>query len=228
MEALLSVSVLLRPLVDGPTRTLLCVDRAPSAWQLTDDSGRVVCAIATPDAIMLPHALTVDTLPRPRTELRIGAGGLHVANRSYRPHRWVTPPRPRLTDIRVAGSVAQQFAAHWSDRLGLGPGLTPYHDDVLCGVLVVLAATGVAPDLRASVAASDLEQRTTAPSAALIRLACDGWCITPVADHLQRLAAGVDDPQTRDRLLAVGHTSGHGLLAGMTTVLAVRPAEVAA
>jgi hypothetical protein len=228
VEVLLSASVLLRDLIDGPRHDLVAVDRARAAWQLAHPSGRVVCALATPEAITLPHALTVDALPRPDAELWIGAGGLHVGDRSYRAHRWVTPPRPRLTDIDVARSVIEHLAGHWDDRLGLGPGLTPYHDDVVCGALVVLAAAGRAPDLRTLIAGSDLERRTTAPSAALIRLACDGWCIAPVADHLRRLARGVDDPQTRERLLAVGHTSGRGLLAGMTTMLPVRPAEVAA
>jgi Protein of unknown function (DUF2877) len=219
VQALLSISALLGPLLEGPTRRLEAVDRSRTACQLADDAGRVVAALATAQAVALPHALIADALPDTHAPLSIGHGALRVGENSYRPARWWRPSRPVLAGVPVRASMVDDLTEHWPDQLGLGPGLTPYHDDVLCGALVVLAATATAPELRGNIAANDLERRTTATSAALIRLACDGWCISAVADHLSSVGRGFDNPLTRARLLAVGHSSGRGLLAGMTAML---------
>lgn len=107
------------------------------------------------------------------------------------------------------------------DRLGAGPGLTPYADDVLCGMLVALRAAGhhQAERWSAIVAAAALEQRTTATSAALVRLAADGWCIDPLADHLNAIATGCAVENSARALGRVGHSSGHGLLEGVAAVV---------
>ncbi len=219
MDALLCASTLTRALLDGPRRRLVVVDRAPAAWQLADETSRVVGCLVTTDAILLPHALLVDVLPSDPTRLSVGDGAFWVGDVCYRPGRWWSPARPTLAGRQVPRAAVAELAAHWSYELGLGPGLTPHADDVLCGALVVLAATRTGEDLRAMIAASALERRTTAASAALIRLACAGWCIPQVADFLRDVASGVEPSTSRVRLLEVGGTSGQGLLAGISTML---------
>jgi hypothetical protein len=106
--------------------------------------------------------------------------------------------------------------------LGRGPGLTPIGDDVLAAAMVCLHAVGspaVGP-LAAAVNAA-APDATTAVSAALLRHAARGECIPQLAELLDALAAGVADPATgplpraAGSLLAVGHSSGAGLLHGV-------------
>ena len=73
-----------------------------------------------------------------------------------------------------------------------------------------------------------IHRRTTAVSAALLRLATEGWCIDELAEHLTALATGTGAAQTARRLAGIGHSSGAGLLEGVRTVLAVDDLEVAA
>ena len=107
------------------------------------------------------------------------------------------------------------------DRLGAGPGLTPYADDVLCGMLVALRAAGhhQAERWSAIVAAAALEQRTTATSAALLRLAAGGWCIDQVADYLTAVASGCGVEAAARELRQVGDSSGRGLIEGITALV---------
>ena len=128
-------------------------------------------------------------------------------------------PRAALERL-AAGDPAAVFPL-----LGLGSGLTPVGDDVLCGALATLASTDqLPPDLRSTV----LELgpgRTTALSATLLGCAVRGEVLpefrrlvldleAPTAGGPQgRLAAAVAD------LLRVGHTSGAGLLLGATLAL---------
>ena len=89
----------------------------------------------------------------------------------------------------------------------------------MCGALVLLRASRTS-DSPTSVArrllALDLERRTTATSAALLRLAAEGYCIDALADYLARLATDPRDTAVgRAALLSVGHSSGRGLLEGV-------------
>ena len=66
----------------------------------------------------------------------------------------------------------------------------------------------------------DLERRTTATSAALLRYAAEGWCIDPLASYLSHLATGVGQTeQVEQALLDVGHSSGAGLLEGVRLLM---------
>jgi hypothetical protein len=113
--------------------------------------------------------------------------------------------------------------------LGRGGGLTPYGDDILCGALVALRAAGApaASLLSQRLTAARLEQRTTAVSAALLRLAADGWCIDQLAAYLHAQAAGVEISAARAALLEVGGSSGRGLLQGVHLVYDVSAAAAA-
>lgn len=105
--------------------------------------------------------------------------------------------------------------------LGNGSGLTPFGDDVVCGMLATLLACEApcATPLRDRV----LElapQRTTSLSATLLRRAAEGD-VLPVFAHV--VTALLDHPAqvpTRvARLRAVGHTSGAGMLLGLHLAL---------
>ena len=98
-------------------------------------------------------------------------------------------PRPPYAGSRPHGRTARSRT-----------GLTPYADDVICGALVTLRATGhpAWPRLAQDIAGADLERATTATSAALLRTACEGWCIDELADLLRCLARGEDPTSARD------------------------------
>ncbi len=101
--------------------------------------------------------------------------------------------------------------------VGLGLGLTPAGDDVLCGLLVGLHATGRAPTAAAISAAIDL-RATSRLSADLLRLAGDGHaCLEVLAllAAMHRAGAPGNTDRATDRLLAIGHTSGADLATGL-------------
>lgn len=108
--------------------------------------------------------------------------------------------------------------------VGLGPGLTPAGDDVLCGLLLGLRATG---DEQARAAlereVTPLLGRTTALSATLLRHAAAGYAVPPLVALLGAWHAGADEQRQAAlaaEVAAVGHTSGAALLLGLATVLA--------
>ena len=105
--------------------------------------------------------------------------------------------------------------------LGLGPGLTPYGDDVLAGRLLAAAAWGSRRDLAAlsDEVLAAAPGRTSPVSLACLREAAAGRCVPEAArvvdavSGFRRGPAAVDDALTA--LLHVGHTSGHGLAVGL-------------
>ncbi|GGL29830.1 DUF2877 domain-containing protein [Phycicoccus endophyticus] len=107
--------------------------------------------------------------------------------------------------------------------VGRGPGLTPSGDDALAGGLLVRRARG------AALAAGDpllhaVRGRlgaTTAVSASLLAAAGGGWA-TPEAVRLVDAAARADLDAVEAALpavLALGHTSGRDLVAGVAAAL---------
>jgi Protein of unknown function (DUF2877) len=115
---------------------------------------------------------------------------------------------------------AMQFAAV-AGLLGRGPGLTPSGDDVVAGFLLGARAFGRATG--AAVAAVDqlAASATTALSAQLLRHAVRGECVAQVAALATALIGGRAPGDAVDQLLAVGHTSGAALAAGLLTAAAV-------
>ncbi len=120
-------------------------------------------------------------------------------------------PMPSAWDLPVDGRLT---AAHLDRLLGRGPGLTPLGDDVLAGWLATRAALGQ-PDLALSGAVRRRLGATTLLSATLLDCALHG-------EVLPQLGAWLADPTdtTTEALLAVGATSGAGLLAGADLALA--------
>jgi hypothetical protein len=134
--------------------------------------------------------------------------------------------RPRVERLRTwvaARPSASAGAPPPVDLLGLGPGLTPSGDDLLCGMLVALHAVGqadMAHELYAEIAKA-APSATSPISGAFLRaagegLGCEALHATIAAvleGQIEALAGGVE------ALGRVGHTSGWDALAGALLVL---------
>ena len=135
--------------------------------------------------------------------------------------RTATPPAAVVGF--VASSAPDGLTPDAVDRLvGLGEGLTPLGDDVLSGWLATQRAAGVpTPEVDAAVRAG--LGRTTLLSATLLECALAGEALPEVGAWIDAL--GTDDlPGRTAALLAVGGSSGAGLLAGALLALGVLPA----
>ncbi|MEX2503242.1 MAG: DUF2877 domain-containing protein [Egicoccus sp.] len=135
-------------------------------------------------------------------------------------------PLGRLRTALATGDAAGA-TGHVEGLLGLGPGLTPSGDDLLCGLLSAISLLGPA------VGAADVDARivaartvgevvavratstTTAISAALLAHAARGEVSDVAADVLHALAGRQPLAPAVRALLAVGATSGRDLTAGL-------------
>lgn len=102
--------------------------------------------------------------------------------------------------------------------LGMGPGLTPSGDDLICGVLIALSALGrgeVGGKLALAVD-SEAPRRTTSLSGAFLRAAGDGQGSEVLHETIAAMIRGDGGklPLLVRRLGEVGHTSGWDALAG--------------
>lgn len=122
-----------------------------------------------------------------------------------------TIPMTSGLDLPADGRLT---AAHLDRLLGRGPGLTPLGDDVLAGWFATRAALG-RPDAGLAGAVRRRLGVTTLLSATLIDCALRGEVLPQLADWLANPGA-----DTRAALLAVGATSGAGLLTGASLALA--------
>lgn len=212
-------------LIDGPRRPLRILHQGRLAWQLADAGGEVVCCVTFPGALRLPHALAVDAPLDPTSPLELGAGAMVCGDTRLAVTRWWQPPQPRWPGLRacIHEPAARDAVGSWRERLGHGCGLTPYADDVLLGSLVTLIAARHPLSARwsAEIHAAPLEELTTAASAGLLRQATRGLCLDQLAALLAARAGG-EEHAVRDAeqvLLAVGSSSGAGLLAGVRQLL---------
>jgi hypothetical protein len=127
--------------------------------------------------------------------------------------------RPILSELVVALETGDRTrAAEVAARLvGLGPGLTPSGDDVLVGIEAALRALSRPSAGFLALALGDVEGRTTALAATLLRHAGAG----EFAERLHSVLAaliGADDeaiPAAIDRAVAWGATSGTDCLLGV-------------
>jgi hypothetical protein len=133
--------------------------------------------------------------------------------------------RPALAELAVVLETGDRTgAAEVARRLvGLGPGLTPSGDDVLVGIEAALHALARPSAGFLTLATGDVEGRTTALAATLLRHAGAG----EFAERLHGLLAallGSDDeaiPAAIDRAVAWGATSGTDCLLGVLVGLDV-------
>jgi len=190
-----------------------------------------------------------DTVTVGRSEIRLPA--LHVrVVREWRPARVRAVPNlagpgllseladmlsthvrtPELKDQATAvcraarSGDAAEVRRGTRQLLGAGQGLTPSGDDVMCAVLLVLCGVGdPAPIALLGAAVQDRWTATTSLSASLLDAARQGYAAPEVA-ALVESALGGDVVGAREALrstLAIGHSSGHDLVAGLAGSLRV-------
>ena len=134
--------------------------------------------------------------------------------------------QPRVGRLRAwvtARPSASAGAPPPVDLLGLGPGLTPSGDDVLCGMLVALHAVGwtdVVHELYAEIARA-APSATSAISAAFLRAAAEGLGCEALHAAIAAILEGrIEALAGRVETLGrIGHTSGWDALAGALLVL---------
>jgi hypothetical protein len=107
------------------------------------------------------------------------------------------------------------------DLVGLGPGLTPAGDDLLCGALLALHAIDQAALARDLYAAIDevAPFATTPLSAACLRAAAEGQSSEPLHETIVALLANASVARPLEAVARIGHTSGWDALAGAVLVL---------
>ncbi|HEY5828348.1 MAG TPA: DUF2877 domain-containing protein [Hyphomicrobiaceae bacterium] len=133
---------------------------------------------------------------------------------------------PRIGRMRAWLDACRFPPAHHTppvDLLGLGPGLTPSGDDVLCGALVALHAVGRADALGLLARAIDkaAPAATSRLSGAFLRAAAEGLGAEPLHETICELLSGRAESLARhlEALGHIGHTSGWDALAGAVLVL---------
>ncbi len=180
--------------------------------------------VAHPDRLELDHlrvslgTASVWTGELPEPEALVAARDLAidalapVAGRS----EIAAPQYSKNLDVACAALQQRDFDGVARSIAGLGPGLTPAGDDVLCGLLVVAVAAGVLSpgEWTPSV---DVAARTNPLSLSFVRLAATGQAIAPVHDILMAAAKRqwrvcVTAAETLQR---VGGTSGADVAFGM-------------
>jgi len=173
------------------------------------DVGGWAVGLLARDAVAVPCGLRSrlpDLADWPVEHAEVRAGALVLDGRPLQVTRVVdvrVRPRPRPGSVRPLDVAA---------LVGCGPGLTPYGDDVVCGWLAAHRAAGRATP-EADAAVREAAARTTVLSATLLDCALRGEVLPELARWLT--AAGTpDEPAAERALLAVGATSGAGLLEG--------------
>jgi hypothetical protein len=191
----------LRAAADGPAPLL---HRGPDAVYV-EVAGRCVGVVGT-RATAVPCALrtSLDRLPDV-VRASVEGGVLHVDGEPLVVGRLVDVSVPRLAMTGTPGAVDV------ASLLGLGDGLTPYGDDVLCGWLAVTRAAGV-PTPEVDAVVRSLADRTTLLSATLLDCAMHGEVIPEFAAWL----AGTGPVEVVER---IGHSSGRGLVEGARLAL---------
>lgn len=119
----------------------------------------------------------------------------------------------RRNDVTAALRAGQRM-------IGLGPGLTPAGDDLLCGVLSGLTLLGHPQAARIGAGILALAPgRTTDLSLALLRHASLGQVNSELGYVIQALAGTGRLSGALERLFAVGHTSGIALGLGLSAAV---------
>lgn len=153
-----------------------------------------------------------------------GSGLLSAARRSDESADHAVETRRDRLAVALASDDLPAVVVAARDLVGLGSGLTPSGDDVLAGLLAggraLARACGDAAldDLLLGLwrgIAPDLQERTTAISAALLGHAAAGEMTARAAAVTVALATGRGLAEAHAALLAVGHRSGADLASGL-------------
>lgn len=135
-------------------------------------------------------------------------------------------PEIDTSSLRRALAVRSEGGLLHASRslLGRGPGLTPEGDDVLTGAVAAARLLGEATGQEKAVAfigaiseplARLAGSRTTAFSAALLRMALRGQVVESAGNLLRALAGRGNVAANHIELTRLGHTSGPALAAGI-------------
>jgi hypothetical protein len=135
-------------------------------------------------------------------------------------------PEIDTSSLRRALAVRSEGGLLHSSRalLGRGPGLTPEGDDVLTGAVAATRLLGEAARQEHAVGfigtiseplARLAASRTTAFSAALLRMALRGQVVESAGNLLRALAGRGNVAASHIELTRLGHTSGPALAAGI-------------
>lgn len=178
--------------------------RVPCAlWSTLPDLGVLRPAVSVRDGALLvgDHVVRLARLADPRAT----SVGRHTDRSTSGPFRMTSH-----LDLPADGHLT---TADLDRLLGRGPGLTPLGDDVLAGWFTARAALGRPDDVLAAAVRRRLGA-TTLLSATLLDCAIRG-------EALPQLASWLADPSDTHAaaLLAVGATSGAGLMAGAALAL---------
>ncbi|HLR85607.1 MAG TPA: DUF2877 domain-containing protein [Nocardioidaceae bacterium] len=238
-----------RERLGGPRREADVVHFGTDAVYLDDDGACL--GLLTRSAVAVPCGLqtTLRDVPPAGRIAHIGGGHLEVSGVQVHVGRLVDASVPRLNacsttptvladaygdrleDVRAELPASALSALRNAETtavrslLGRGSGLTPVGDDVLCGWTATRHGLGTpsVPVIRAIQAGA--RASTTRLSATLLDRACAGEVIPQFRQLLLALRAPTASApaigRAVDALLAVGHTSGAGLLLGAT--IAVSP-----
>lgn len=209
--------------VPNGLRTALHATDRPFAHLRPGDAAFVGAGRAELPGLQLSVVRTVRTGVPPVRPLPAAVTAIAAAARDA-PRGLADAPVDALREALAVGAASEVRRAV-SALVGLGAGSTPGGDDVLCGTLAGLHATGRSALVQqVSVAALDgLEQRTTLVSADLLRLAAAGHACAEAVEVLLAAGRGPGPVLRRAlaRLLAVGHTSGADLATGLAVALQV-------
>jgi hypothetical protein len=213
----------------GSPRDCAIVASGPHAVYV-DVDGDCVGLLARP-AVAVPIGLrtTLPRLPTVAEPVRVGDGRLAFEGYDVVPTRIVDPAVPRIealppwpASVRLdlpapaLRALADAEATAVLGLLGRGDGLTPSGDDVLAGWLVARYAIGRPSESVGAAVATHAADRTTVLSATLLRRAVAGEALPECRDLLLALRNGAGVEAARDRLLAIGHTSGAALALGIS------------
>ena len=146
-----------------------------------------------------------------------GAAGLPVSVSA----RVAGPRIARLRDWIGSQLIRPTCDPAPHDLVGLGPGLTPSGDDLLCGALVALYAIGEIALARELYAVIGKAARfATSPlSAACLKAAAEGQGSEPLHETIVALLANQSVARPLEAVARIGHTSGWDALAGAVLVL---------
>jgi hypothetical protein len=121
----------------------------------------------------------------------------------------------------LASASLERVSVGIRAAVGMGCGFTPSGDDYLTGLFGTWLHLGGPPDLfgRLRREVTPLLERTSLPSAMMIRAALEGWLPEPLGDFIRDLAGCSRErlARTLDALIRLGATSGEDMLAGSMT-----------
>jgi hypothetical protein len=224
----LVVPVLAEDALRLPTGLRLALPAREIAWgvepgsQVSVGGGRV--RLPHRDVVVVrawrPARVTAAAQPLDASALARSIGALHTAtDGSVLRELTADLTRSALATSVPAGRLARLAAG----LVGAGRGLTPSGDDALCGVLLALRAGGAPSQALAAVSTAVTRSlaATTSLSASLLLAAAAGCAVPEVATLANAVSrgdeAGIDE--ALPAVLAIGHSSGADLLAGLAGAL---------